>query len=353
MFDFTGFRRLAAGLPLCALVLVACGGGGGGGNTPPPDTLYVRQNGDDANAGDAPDRAFRSIWHATGDAVAGQTIIVGPGEYTVPRTAAENSILIEDIDGLVLLADPEGAMTGDRAGDVVINARSSFGLRISRSSNITIEGFHIQRANGSDANTAAIDVQSASADVTIRDCVLDLNRDGIRVESSSNVTIFNNLFFDNNRAIRLNGASDVDILSNTIADNSARGIVLQRSDRTTVRNNILQDNSNRNIEADSASASSYEGDFNLIFSTGRNTDPEDTVSPSTLLGDNVVGEQALFVNPRRGDYHLGDTSPAIDAGGSLDGLLLQSLFSRSTTVDGEPDEPPVDLGYHFPEALEN
>jgi parallel beta-helix repeat protein len=354
MRHFAGFQRLVAALPLCALAIVACGGGGGGDGAPPPETLYVRQNGNDGNDGATPDTAYRSIARAAQNAVPGQTIIVGPGTYTVPRDFPVNAIEIDDINGeeLMLIADRQGSMSNDRPGDVIVDARSGFGIRVSRSSNVTIQGFQFVRARGG-GNQAAIQVDSNSSAITIRDCVFELNRDGIYVEASAGVTIFNNLFFDNNRAIRLNAADGIAVLSNTIANNDARGISIVRSAGTSVRNNILQDNSNRNIEADAASASTYEGDFNLIFSTRRNTEPADTVSPSTLIGENVVGEDALFVDADRGDFHLSEPSPAIDAGGSIDGLLLQSLFGLSTTPDGAADRPPIDLGYHYPEALEN
>jgi parallel beta-helix repeat protein len=355
MRHFAGFQRLVAALPLCAVALGACGGGGGGDGGPPPETLYVRRSGDDGNDGATPDTAYRSIARAVQDAVPGQTIIVGPGTYTVPRSFPFNAIDIEDINGeeLILVADRQGSMSNDQPGEVIVDARSGFGIRVSRSSNVTIQGFQFVRARGGQEN-AAIQVRSNSSGITIRDCVFELNRDAIRVEGSAGVTIFNNLFFDNNRAVRLNGADDVAILSNTIANNDARGISFGGSAGLSVRNNILQDNSNRNIEADdTGSASTYEGDFNLIFSTRRNTEPADTVSPSTLIGENVVGENALFVDADRGDFHLTESSPAIDAGGSIDGLLLQSLFGLSTTPDGAADRPPIDLGYHFPEALEN
>ena len=354
MHHFAGFRRLAAALPLCGLALAACGGGGGGGDSSSSDTLYVRRAGADSADGITPETAYRSIWKAVDEARAGQTIIVGPGEYTVPRDAPFNSIDIDDISGdpLIIMADPKGSMTNDRPGEVIINARSGFGMRVSRSSNIEIRGFRFERARGGMEN-AAIQVRSDSSNVTIRDCEFELNRDAIRVQGSSGITIFNNLFYNNNRAVRLNGAGDVQILSNTISDNGDRGISITGSPQTVVRNNILQDNSNRNIESDSSSVETYDGDFNLIVSTRRNTDPEDTVVPSTLIGENSIGEEALFVDPDRGNFQLSPDSPAIDAGGSIDPLLLQDLFGLSTTATGELDDPPVDLGYHFPEAIEN
>ncbi len=359
MHFFAGLQRLAALPLLAATAALACGGGGSGGGSqpPPPEQLFVRQSGNDDNGGAAATDAYRTIAQAVANAVAGQTIYVGPGTYTVPRARFDvNSVDVDDIggEGLRIVADREGSMTNDDPGDVIVNARDGFGFRISRSTNVSIEGFRIERARGNES--AGIQVRSTSTGVEISDCVFTLNRDGVRIQGDSSALVFNNLFFDNNRGVRLNGSGEVQILHNTIVDSGARGISIIGSPMSTsVRNNILQDNANRNIEVDNSAVDTFESDFNLIYSTARNTDPEDTVRPSTLIGDNDVLEDALFVDAssNRPDYRLlaGTTgiSPAIDAGdGTIDGILLSRLFTRATTEDGEADAPPIDLGYHLP-----
>ena len=355
-------RHLAVVSLLLASLAVACGGGGGGdGEQPatptpiPPDQLFVRATGNDGNSGTSADDAFRTIAQAATQAIAGQTIYVGPGTYTVPRAFGENSVDIEDINGgtLRIVADRQGSMTNDDPGPIVVNARNGFGFRITRSSNVVIEGFDIERANGNES--AGIQIRSNSTNIEIRDCTFTLNRDAIRMQGGSTALIFNNLIFRNNRGIRLNGAGPVEIYHNTIVDNRARGISISGGSGTSIaRNNILQNNANRNIEVDSGQADSFDTDFNLIFSTARNTDPEDTVAPSTLIGDNDTLANALFISdsPTRPDYRLsndGDISPAIDAGdGTIDAILLSLLFNRTTTGDGDADLPPIDLGYHEP-----
>ncbi len=358
MNHFADFRRLLAALPMLAAVFVGCGGSSGDGPPePPPDTLYVRESGSDGNGGTSPDDAFRSIVRAVRGATSGQTIIVGPGEYTVPRSSSEITIEIADIDGnepLILLANPDGSMTNDesRAGEVLVDARNaSFGFRVSRSRNVIIDGFRIERARDDD-ESAGIHVRSDSSDITIRNCELTRNRDGVRVQASENVLIFNNLFFDNNRAIRVVNSPDTSVINNTATDNNDRGIsVSGASTGTFVRNNILQDNSNRNIEVESGtSADTYDGDFNLIFSTRNNTDPDDTVRPSTLIGENAVLANASFVSTSstRPDYRLMLDSPAIDSGDrTIDIALARELAGRSATEDGVQDSNADDLGYHF------
>jgi len=342
MRQFAGF---AAALPLA--LLAACGGGGG--TEAAPTTLYVRSSGNDANLGDTPETALRSIAYAVEGSTGGQTIIVGPGTYTVPGGLPTQFIEIQDItDGpLEVLADPSGSMTNDRPGSVIVDARgSAYAFRISRAHEVTIDGFQIRRARGE--NGAGIQVRSDSSSITIRDCAITTGRDGIRVEGSNDVQLFNNLIFDNQtRGIRINGTRGVRVFHNTIADNGTRGVSVGGASSVELRNNILQDNANRNIEIESDARRDYDGDWNLVFSGG--LDPADTYSPSTIQGDNDVGANARFVNASRGDYHLQPDSPAIDAGdGTIDPLLLSQLFSRGTTGDGERDTPPIDLGFHFP-----
>jgi len=342
MRQIAGF--LGAALPL-ALFAASCGGGGGGEDA--PTTLYVRERGNDNNVGDTPDTALRSIARAVQGLTGGQTIIVGPGTYRVPGGLPTRFIDVEDVtDGpLTILADPSGSMTNDTADDVVVDADgASFAFRVSRSSEVTIDGFDIRRARGD--NGAGIQVRSDSSAVTIKNCTITTSRDGIRVESSDNTLIFNNLIFGNQtRGIRLSGGDDTRIFHNTIVDNGSRGLSAGSSRRIEMHNNILQDNGNRNIELENDSRDGYDGDWNLVFSDG--FDPGDTYSPSTIRGENDIGADALFVNPSRNNYRLQDESPAVDAGdGTIDPLLLSELFNQTTTADGENDTPPIDLGRH-------
>jgi parallel beta-helix repeat protein len=344
MRQIAGF--LGAALPL-ALLVASCGGSGGGGEAA-PTTLYVRERGNDANRGDTPDTAFRSIARAVQGLSGGQTVIVGPGSYRVPGGLPTRFIDIEDVtDGpLTILADPSGEMTEDRADDVVVDAEgAAFAFRISRSSEVTIDGFAIRRARGD--NGAGIQVRGDSSQITVKNCSITSSRDGIRVESSDDVLIFNNLIFANQtRGVRLSGVNGARLFHNTIADNGARGLSAGGSARQIeMRNNILQENGNRNIEIETDSLDAYDADWNLVFSRG--FDATDTYSPSTIRGDNDVNADALFVNPSRNNYRLQDGSPAIDAGdGTIDPLLLSELFAQTTTPDDESDRPPIDLGRH-------
>ena len=60
-------------------------------------------------------------------------------------------------------------------------------VRLSRATNVVIDGFMILHGT-----VAGVQVRSASMDVVIRNCqVLDTTGDGILVQDSSNITIFN------------------------------------------------------------------------------------------------------------------------------------------------------------------
>lgn len=349
------------GLSLCLLtgsivLATACGGGGGGGGGSRPDVLYVRAAaGSDANTGASTDDAFASIARAAGLATDGDMIIVGPGTYG-----------LVDIDRLVgtsrqpvvFLADESGAMTGDAAGPVVVDAaQNSFGFRLSRSTYITIDGFEFVNATGS--NGAGVHIRSNSDNVIVRNCVVRDNRDGIRVQASDDVLLFDNLIVQNtNRGLRIADGSDrIRVINNTIADNRNQGIVLgdegQASTDAFIRNNVIQENRNRNIFVATgvvppSSLDGYSADYNLVFSNQFDGDQTDGYRPITIIGVNDIMEDAEFVGAD--DYHLQqDASPALDASDpDTDREFTDALGARSTSVDGVPDQVRIDLGYHFP-----
>ncbi len=342
---------------LC-LVFAACGGGGGGGQPPPATTFYVRAGGNDAADGLSAATAFKTIGKGIVLLGPGDTLVVGPGVYAetlditgLPGTASQP---------VTLLADASGAQTGDRAGAVRIDADEAiYGLRISQSPYVVIDGFQFERARGD--NATAIQVRSESANAVIRNCVFTNNADAIRIVNSNDVLLFNNLIIGNsNRGIRIaDGAVGARIINNTIVDNRNRGVAIGGTNEAgvactgaTLRNNIIQDNNNVSISIDDGpptSLTGYTGNYNLVY-FGELADQTKTYRPTTIIGDNDVNENARFTAAAGGDFSLDQgASPAVDAGtGSIGDTLLSALFDRSTAPDGAPDRPPVDLGYHAP-----
>lgn len=361
----------AAVLFLPLLVPLACGGGGGGdeGAEPSrPDTWYVRASGSDDNSGDSPERAFRSIQKAIDLVSDGDMIMVGPGSYPgmveINRKAglADNQI--------VLVADPTGSLTGDASGPVRIQVGQNdpAGIRLTQSTYIVIDGFTISGARGQ--NAAGILVRSGSDNVTIRNCEIVNSRDGIRVQDSDDLLLFNNLVTGNtNRGVRIgatasgSGSSRARLINNTIADNGGTGIAIGDDDVASpgalLRNNIVQGNQPRNVDVAGNAPSSLDGysaDFNLVFTS----QPPGQIQcipggdkarcgygPFVPRGANDVNADAMFVNAARGDYRLQSGSPGINAGtANIDADLLEILDERTTTGGGS-DQLPVDLGYHF------
>jgi parallel beta-helix repeat protein len=337
---------------VAALLLPACGGGGGGSAASRPDTFYVRgKAGDDRNDGLSPTSALRTISAAVSRATDGDKIVVGPGLYEESVVDPPTGTAASPV---VFLADSTGVMTGDSAGAVRVDAgESAYAFRITGASFVTIDGFVVTGARGE--NAAGIFVRSGSNHVTIRDCVIFGNRDGIRVENSDDALIFNNLLFDNsNRGIRIAGNTDgsqrASLINNTVVASGNDGISIGTAGvpcGAVLRGNLIQSSQTRNIDVDSDSAAGYAGDFNLVFPA--------TLSPSIRPGTHDVNADARFVNSDGDDYHLSQigsgqaiTSPAVDTGDAgIDGGLLAALRNGTTASDGRKDLGPPDIGYHY------
>jgi len=360
-------RRISAALTPLILLAAACGGGGGGGgsSTPPTQatTYYVRESGNDSNDGLSADTAFRTIDKATGDLGPGDVVYVGAGAYPAAVNSNPRPIATVDILDAVgtaaqpiqIVADTTGVHTGD-AGEVMIDGKDvALAVRVSRSSFVTIDGFHIERGKGD--NGGGIQVRNLSDHVTVRNCIITDNFDGIRVESSTDVLLFNNLIYANSsRGIRLSGSQRARVINNTISDNQDRGLSIGGANAqgvgstgAEVKNNIIQDNSNVSVAVDDGpptSLAGYDGDYNLVFYDGL-PDQTKTYRPTTIAGDHDLNVDAQFTGGADTFALDQANSPAVDAGTSaLGGDLVAALVARSTALGGAVDMPPVDLGYH-------
>ncbi len=349
-------------ITVCALGLTfavsACGGGGGGGEStgpPPPNPLYVRISGHDTNSGGDPNDALGSISKAAQIAQSGYEIVVGPGTYVDGVNAARVGTMPQ---ALTFTADVGGTRTGDKAGPVIIDATGSpvgAGFSLSNTPGSTIDGFTI--AGGADAG---IVIKSGSTDFVIRNCVVANNPgDGIRVQDSSSVLVFNNIVYANGGmgvgiVGQISGSPDAQVYSNTIFGNGNRGITIGNSKAASpgamVHNNIVQNNGNgsnpplENIKVFTNPRSDlrYDGDYNLVF-------PGTYLPPDSIRGSNDINIDAKFVNSNADNFHLQPTSPAIDMGGPLAGLPnseAQILRARTTTGTNL-DTGALDMGFHF------
>jgi len=349
-------RRLGAFGMVLTLVATGCGGGGGGGipGPPPPNPLYVRVSGNDTkNSGASPDNALRSISKAAQLARNNYVIIVGPGTYHEGVTTASVGVAPQ---GLQFIANVAGDLTNDPAGEVRIdatNSAASAGFNLFSSNGSVIDGFTI-----SGFSDAGIVIKSGSDDFTIQNCIVTNNPgDGIRVQDSGSVLIFNNLVTRNGGTGigivgQISGSPDARVLSNTIFGNgtaapAARGVIIGNSKAASpgalVHNNIVQGNSGDaqiRVLTSPPSDPGYDGDYNLVFPA--------KYLPNTpnggIRGSHDVNSDAKFT----GDFHLQPTSPAINNGGPLNLPNSQTnILKKRTTTGADLDKGIFDMGFHF------
>ena len=150
---------------------------------------------------------------------------------------------------------PGGPSTAPRHAD---QGNSLPAIRVSRANNIVIDGFMILHGTG-----AGVQVRSGSMDVLIRNCqVLDTTGDGILVQDSSNITIFNTLVYSSSPAASSFPEPTIHFTNNTgvrtaAPDRRCAPSITESSD-TFARNNIIQDNRGDNVEV-SSGLDTYDG----------------------------------------------------------------------------------------------
>ena len=349
-------------------VSLAVGACGGGGSSPPPSTpppcaadtktCFVRVNGDDANSGADANHALRTIGKAGQLARDGYTIIIGPGTYREAVTLASVGVTP---NGIQFIADTTGAQTASSAGEVLIDASgtaTAAGFSLSSSKGSLIDGFTI--TGGADAGIVIKSGKSGgSDDLTIQNCIVFNNPgDGIRIQDSANVLIFNNLVYGNTGtgisiAGQSAGSADAHVINNTVVANHFRGINVGTTSAASpsafLRNNIVQDSAGdfsiRVFTPPPASVPrsdvGYNADFNIVRPA--------TYLPTNIAGHHDLPQDARFVDPSHGNYRLQSTSPAIDAGDSLNTMIaLQlKLRCRTTTGGSNCDLSALDLGFHY------
>ncbi len=340
-------RRLLTAAIFGLSLLPACGGGGGGSTTvagpPPPNPLYVRTNGNDLNSGESPDRALRTISKAAQIARSTYTIRVGSGVYRESVTTSSNG---KTPQGLTFMVEPGQLAVVDATGI----ARGA-GFSFANSPGTMVDGFRIVGAAD-----AGILIRSGSENFQVRNCeILSNNGDGIRVQDTANVLVFNNLVVNNGGiGIRIGGtiagSSGAHLINNTVYGNRSRGIEIGTTQAPSpaafVTNNIVQDNSRTleaiKVETNPRSDRDYQGNFNLVY-------PASYV-PLAIQGRNDVNRDAQFLSAGGGNFRLATTSFAINSGYALADSLssLRDFLHTRTTTGLDADNGPLDIGYHYP-----
>ena len=113
----------------------------------------------------------------------------------------------------------------------------------------------------------------------------------------------------------------------TIADNNGYS-ALGAARESTFKNNIFLLSSNRLYGRFTSFGGAKSRGGNGVYNNFTPVLPEFDAGKATISG-NVIGYDAMFVNPRAMDYHLRAGSPCIDKGTAFDG-------SGTTDLDGNP-----------------
>jgi parallel beta-helix repeat protein len=287
-----------------------------------------------------------TIRRAAQIALSDYTVIVAPGTYRQAVTTAETG------------AAPK-RLTFIAQGRAILDLRNTNtgpGFNLANVDGAIIDGFTVWGAND-----AGIVLKSGSDGAAIRNCVVVANNgDGVRVQDSANVLVFNNLVYGNaGIGIRIGGtlagSPSAQLLHNTVFGNGGRGVEIGNSSKASpgalVLNNIVQQNGlaaagqeNIKVATQPPSQTGYRGDYNLVFPA--------TYAPSGaqgIRGMHDINRDALFADSITGDFRLLPASPAIDAGDPLNDFVeLRRILRQRTTTGLALDSGPLDLGYHFP-----
>jgi parallel beta-helix repeat protein len=311
-------------------------------------TIYVDGAlGNDGNSGGTPSEALRTVGAAATRAVTGDDIVVMPGTYP------EGNITPAAFARVTIAAARAG-------GDVVIDATGyQTGFNLNGTLSATIDGFVVYGA------AVGVYVKSGSHQTRIvNNIVSTSSSNGVYVQDSDGVLVFNNIVYNNGGSGILVtgsgvGSRDVKVVNNTVYANGNRGIffagsaIASSGGRTL--NNIVDGNTIAEIQVNEISLPGHLKAGNVVLGRVPNGTPVD--------GTDVQGS-ALFADPAGPDGILGgsgyadddfrlvqtaaggaDQSPAVDAGAGL--AVEFGLAESSTRRDGLVDEGVVDAGFHY------
>jgi parallel beta-helix repeat protein len=232
------------------------------------------------------DSPFDSIQLAIDASSSGDVIQVAAGVYVGDLS----------IDGKGISLVGESPLTTILSGfSTVIDVFGTY----SPGGEVLVSGFSIK-----DGATSGIDLQSATLNAIVKNCIINSNAYGIRVYTTGN---------------------NVKINNNTIANNSANGIwadAYSNNPIIAIYNNIIIGNTLQGSFTPDASVSCY---YNNAWSNGLT----DLVSCDTVLGN--ISDAPNFINEEIGDFRLASISTSIDAG-------------SPTLSDADPDGSRNNLG---------
>ena len=331
-------------------------------------TYYVRvDTGVDTNNGLSSDNAVRTIGKGARLAHHGDRVVVGPGVYEEgDLPSGSPGVQLTDFYRVSFIADTSGTQVGTAPGPVVIKAAGhASGFELSNNLAVTIDGFVIYGAGN------GIYVKSGSHQSQIVNNIVTGNSDnGIYVQDSTRVVVFNNLVYANERVGILItgdtiGSRGAAVINNTVYGNGDRGIFFSGtsvgSPGGLVLNNAVEANGGQaGIQVNPVSLIDYVGAGNVAvdrFESGTPVDASDIHASTLYAIDTDGGADGIFGGAgfADDDFHFNQTasgqstdSPILDAGVVTASAL--GFTTASTRSDGQPDEGIADAGYHYGNA---
>lgn len=281
----------------------------------------------------------------------GGTFIISPGTYqAIDVTGA-------DVTGpLTLQADETGAFTGRPGTITILGQGRNAAISLDGINNVVIEG--VSTIGGT---RASILIANGNQIVLLHNRVRQAAGDGIRIERSSGVLVFDNLIYANGgTGLTARGVNTMESVNNTVHGNAGGGISYLRlqfeggsagSPFGFVLNNIIDSNSVFGLRVDDSSNNGFSSNYNI------NNDGYVGVS----AGNRDLIADPLFLFPASGgdaNFRLQSNvgvggSPAIDRGDpATEDFFVSSLSNRTTNENNYRDVPPVDLGYHYPNGID-
>ena len=321
-------------------------------------TFYVRAGGNNAQNGRSAATALATIRAAADRIGGGDTVVVGPGHYAegniTPRGNGRRHELVH------FLADRTGQLTGDPAGEVLVDATGlEVGFRISSRPFVVVDGFTV-----ANAINEGISIKSSSDGSVVANCIVVSNGGrGVWVRDSALVLVFNNLIYANgSTGVDFGGegagSPDGTALNNTVFGNGLDGIRIEGlspSPRATVVQNVIAQNAAAGVNVKEKSADGFVGQWNLNI---------DGYGSEAIKAAFDFAGDPLLVAPLGADLHLGvpfhadddfrlrqiaagqpEQSSAVD-GSPLSSKSLQ-LSGGSTNTAGTTDLGKADLGFHY------
>jgi parallel beta-helix repeat protein len=229
---------------------------------------------------------------------------------------------------------------------------------------VTIEGFHIWRAND-----AGIQFRDGAHSGIVRNNFLFSNDRGVMVRDSAAAQIVNNLVYDNGGGILIDGASAGAVVRNNTVYRNLNGNGVQiNAPRARVEYNIIDHNEFNGINLGAQGQSGYVAQYNLL-----NANREGNWGGSATRGTGSLADvDPLFVDPAGEDGILGGGSLAgqteyfrddhfelahVITGDPADSRAVDhapisvneaDLDGGTTRRDGIRDSGRLDLGFHYP-----